>query len=284
MEQLLKPLLGPTHTLALHLRATAEVVRVDPMQFERIVVNLATNARDAMPQGGTLTIETVNPGSGAVHIPEVDASRVLLQVRDTGTGIDADTIDHIFEPFFTTKESGGGGLGLAIVHGLVQQYSGSIGVESTPGRGTTFTISLPVVSDAPASPLPGRPAADVASGPGAILIVDADSANRQLLRRLLADLERPILATATADEALLVAERYGGAVDLTVIDVTTEGGRTLAGRLRESRPDVRVLLLAQDQPIDAGLTGVLLREPFELADVLTAARQLLEQKRSLEVL
>jgi signal transduction histidine kinase/CheY-like chemotaxis protein len=274
METLLKPLLDDRTRLVLRLKASAEVVRLDPLQFERILLNLATNARDAMPTGGTITIETSTPELKPFATPTLP--RVVLRVSDTGAGMDAETINHIFEPFFTTKAERGAGLGLAIVHGLVQQFGGTIGVESDQGHGTTFTITLPVVSETPVphAMLTNPPDAD--ETPAAILIVEGDTTNRQLLRRLLSDLERPVLATTTSAEALLIAGRYPGPLVLAVIDVTIEGGRTLAYRLRETRPGLRALLLAQDQPVDLRDGDELLREPFELTDVLTTSRRLLE--------
>jgi signal transduction histidine kinase/CheY-like chemotaxis protein len=273
-EKLIKPLLDDRRRLILQLKASADVVRIDPLQFERIILNLATNARDAMPTGGTITIATFSQDSGGYGLTPV-ANRIALRVSDTGTGMDAETVNHIFEPFFTTKQERGAGLGLAIVHGLVQQFGGTISVESVIGRGTTFTLTLPVVIDAPVS-TPTRDAArPVEPSPSAILIVEGDTTNRQLLRRLLTDLDRQVLATATAAEALLIAERYSGPIGLAVIDVTIENGRTLARRLRETRTEMKVLLLAQDQPIDVEPGDALLREPFELTDVLSQAKSLI---------
>jgi signal transduction histidine kinase len=271
-ETLLKPLIDDRTRLVIRLRASADVVRLDPLQFERIVLNLASNARDAMPTGGVITIETATPEARAFGAPA--QPRVELRISDTGMGMDVDTMNHIFEPFFTTKAERGAGLGLAIVHGLVQQFGGTIGVESQPRQGTTFTITLPVVSD-PAEPQTQLNMPAPADTPAAILIVDGDTVNRQLLRRLLSDLGRPVLATTTAAEAMLIAGRYSGPIALVVIDVTIEGGRTLALRLREKREDLRVLLLAQDQPVDLSGGDELLREPFELTQVLSAARRLI---------
>ncbi len=271
---LLKPLLDDRRRLVLTLNATADVVRLDPLQFERIILNLATNARDAMPTGGTITMATQNIDAGGFGVA-AGANRIALKVTDTGTGMDAETINHIFEPFFTTKQERGAGLGLAIVHGLVQQFGGTISVESAQGRGTTFTITLPVVSDTPVATSPHSQSQVPDSAPSAILIVEGDTTNRQLLRRLLTDLDRPVLATATAAEALLISGRYSGPIGLAVIDVTIENGRSLARRLREARPDLKVLLLAQDQPIDVEPGDELLREPFELTDVLTKAKALI---------
>lgn len=273
-ESLLKPLLDDRRRLVLQLKASSDVVRIDPLQFERIILNLATNARDAMPDGGTITIATFSQDAGGYGVAPA-ANRIVLRVSDTGTGMDAETVNHIFEPFFTTKQERGAGLGLAIVHGLVQQFGGTISVESVLGRGTTFTMSLPVVNDTPVATgsKGGSTAAD--ANPAAILIVEGDTTNRQLLRRLLTDLERPVLATATAAEALLISSRYSGPINLAVIDVTIENGRSLARRLRETRQNMKVLLLAQDQPIDVEPGDALLREPFELTDVINKAKELI---------
>ena len=271
-ESLLKPLLDDRRRLILQLKASADVVRIDPLQFERIILNLATNARDAMPNGGTITIATFSQDTGAYGVTA--ANRIVLRVSDTGTGMDAETITHIFEPFFTTKHERGAGLGLATVHGLVQQFGGTISVESVIGLGTTFTISLPVVSDTPVTTGAQGAGALTDANPAAILIVEGDTTNRQLLRRLLTDLDRPVLATATAAEALLISGRYSGPIGLAVIDVTIENGRSLARRLRETRQDMKVLLLAQDQPIDVEPGDTLLREPFELTDVISKAKDL----------
>lgn len=274
-EKLLKPLLDDRRRLILQLKASADVVRIDPLQFERIILNLATNARDAMPSGGTITIATFSQDAGGFGLTPA-ANRIILRVSDTGAGMDAETINHIFEPFFTTKQERGAGLGLAIVHGLVQQFGGTITVESVLGQGTTFTITLPLVTDAPVTTAHSNAVQHVeAAAPSAILIVEGDTTNRQLLRRLLSDLERPVLATATAAEAMLIAGRYSGPIALAVIDVTIENGRTLSRSLREQRSSLKVLLLAQDQPIDTEAGDELLREPFELSDVLTKAKELI---------
>ncbi len=271
-EKLLKPLLDERSRLRLRLSATEEVVRIDPLQFERVVLNLVTNARDAMPGGGTITIETFNPGLESLGgEPYTDPSIVRIAVSDTGIGMERTTVAHIFEPFFTTKEGRGSGLGLAITHGLIQQAGGAISVDSEQGKGTTFLITLPVVRGTEPESVDLR---QVTATPGAVLIIEMDATNRQLLRRLLVDLERPVLTAATGPEALLVASRYPGPIDLAVVDVTCEGGRTIAAQLRENLPGMRGLLLAQDQPVEPSELDVLLREPFELGDVLREARRL----------
>lgn len=271
-EQLLKPLLDERTLLRLRLSATDEVVRIDPLQFERVILNLVTNARDAMPSGGTITIETFNPSlDGLPNEPYTDSSIVRIAVSDTGHGMEPATVAHIFEPFFTTKEGRGAGLGLAITHGLLQQAGGSITVDSELGKGTRFLITLPVVRNEAPSPVSLRQTTPTI---GAVLIIEMDATNRQLLRRLLVDLDRPVLTAATGPEALLVADRYPGPIDLAVVDVTCEGGRSIASQLRERLPAMHALLLAQDQPIEPTPLDVLLREPFELSDVLKAAKAL----------
>lgn len=276
-EQLLKPLLDERTRLEVRRGATLDVVQLDPLQFERVILNLVTNARDAMPSGGSVTIETFNPGFESLGgNPYTDLSVVQLTVTDTGLGMTRETMAHIFEPFFTTKEGRGAGLGLAITHGLIQQAGGSISVDSEVGSGTRFTITLPAVRGAEPSPV-GR-VAETKAIPGAVMIIEMDATNRQLLRRLLADLERPVLTAATGPEALIVASRYPGPVDLAVIDVTCEGGRTIASQLRETQPALHALLLAQDQPIDPHPGDVLLREPFELTDVLGTAKRLINSR------
>ena len=276
-EQLLKPLLDEKTRLEIRRGAALDVVQIDPLQFERAILNLVTNARDAMPNGGTVTIETFNPGFESLGgNPYTDLSVVQFTVTDTGQGMTRETMAHIFEPFFTTKEGRGAGLGLAITHGLIQQAGGSISVDSEVGVGTRFTITLPAVRGAEPSPVGRMP--EPQAIPGAVLIIEMDPTNRQLLRRLLADLDRPVLTAATGPEALLVAQRYPGPVDLAVVDVTCEGGRTIANDLREAMPLMRAVLLAQDQPIDPHPGDVLLREPFELSDVLGTAKRLINTK------
>jgi signal transduction histidine kinase/CheY-like chemotaxis protein len=276
-EQLLKPLLDEKTRLEIRRAAKLDVVQLDPLQFERVILNLVTNARDAMPGGGSVTIETFNPGYESLGgNPYTDLSVVQMTVTDTGLGMERDTMAHIFEPFFSTKEGRGAGLGLAITHGLIQQAGGSISVDSQVGEGTTFTITLPAVRGAEPSPVAHL--SEAPAIPGAVMIIEMDATNRQLLRRLLADLERPVLTAATGPEALLVASRYPGPVDLAVVDVTCEGGRTVATQMRETQPDMRALLLAQDQPIDPNPGDVLLREPFELTDVLRTAKRLISKR------
>jgi len=276
-EQLLKPLLDERTRLEVRRGATLDVVQLDPLQFERVILNLVTNARDAMPSGGSVTIETFNPGfESLAGNPYTDLSVVQLTVTDTGLGMTRETMAHIFEPFFTTKEGRGAGLGLAITHGLIQQAGGSISVDSEVGSGTRFTITLPAVRGAEPSPVDRVSEKKVI--PGAVMIIEMDATNRQLLRRLLADLERPVLTAATGPEALIVASRYPGPINLAVIDVTCEGGRTIAAQLRETQTALHAILLAQDQPIDPHPGDVLLREPFELTDVLGTAKRLINTR------
>jgi CheY-like chemotaxis protein len=215
--------------------------------MEQVLLNLAVNARDAMPDGGTLTIETHNVYLDDSYAGDHPGSRngphVMVAVSDTGTGMDEATRQRIFEPFFTTKELGKGtGLGLSTVYGIVQQSGGSIWVYSEPGRGTTFKIYLPRVDD---SAPPEAAAAPVAAAPGTetILLVEDEPALRGLTRRILESGGYTVIEASHGLEALERLEAHTGPLDLVLTDVVMPGmnGRELAGRVLERRPDVRVL-------------------------------------------
>jgi signal transduction histidine kinase len=277
--EMMRPLLDAAATIDLRLGASAALVRVDLLQFERALLNLAANARDAMAEraGATLTISTLNPpiGEKAGH-PTLDRSRVLLRVSDNGEGIAPDTIDRIFEPFFTTKGTRGSGLGLAIVHGIVRQSGGAISVESTRGHGTSFTISLPVASGDDEA-VRSVEAQDAVPGmKGAVLIVEEQTANHQLFRRLLADLDRPILQAASVTTAVNAARDYGGKIALVVADANRDDARMMSASLRQLHPEIKAVWLARDHAMDVTADDVVLQEPFEIAEVLSAAKRLLD--------
>src|SRR5229473_3465860 len=219
----------------------AAQVMADPGQMEQVIVNLVVNARDAMPDGGTLTIETsdrVVPEGGvrAHDRPVPTGAYVTLSIRDTGSGMDAATLARIFEPFFTTKEPGRGtGLGLSTVHGIVHQSGGYIGVDSAPGRGTTFTIYLPRIAAGAASPDAAPPAPSGATrGTETVLLVEDEEEVRRLASEILKGCGYTVLETGDPLEALTMAERRSGAVDLLVTDMVMPamGGSELAERLK----------------------------------------------------
>jgi two-component system cell cycle sensor histidine kinase/response regulator CckA len=234
------------------------LAKVDPGQFQQVIMNLALNSRDAMPDGGTLTLSTevvdleAGGSSGSNPRPIVGPA-VLLTVRDTGTGMSAEVQSRLFEPFFTTKEQGKGtGLGLYSAYGIVEQSQGHIDVDTAPGRGSTFRIYLPVAdapqsgsqSISPADPLPG--------GDETILVVEDDKAVRELVGSLLGDLGYSVLSAANGRHALeIAAERRGpeggdGGIDLLLTDVVMPhvGGRDLAEQLGADHAGLKVLFVS----------------------------------------
>ncbi len=251
LEKLLRRLIGEHIELRTSLAPKVGAVRADPGQLEQVIVNLAVNSRDAMPQGGQLTIETANAeldeAYAAAHFPAKPGSYVLLAVTDTGTGMDAATKSHIFEPFFTTKEKGKGtGLGLATVYGIVKQSDGYIWVYSEPGHGTSFKIYLPRVADAPGPVRRAFEPSASARGSEMVLAVEDDEMVRALIRRMLETRGYTVLLASHGDEALRLLERHPGRVDLLMTDVVMPGmsGRDLADRVAELRPGIKVLYLS----------------------------------------
>jgi NO-binding membrane sensor protein with MHYT domain/nitrogen-specific signal transduction histidine kinase/CheY-like chemotaxis protein len=226
-------------------------VQADPAQLEQVIVNLVVNARDAMPEGGKLTIETQNvtlqPGSTSQHIGTPAGDYVLIAFTDTGIGMDPATQDRIFEPFFTTKGLGKGtGLGLATVYGIVRQSGGSISVYSEPHRGSTFKVYLPRVSE-PALTT-GESAAPAASSGGTetVLVVEDEEAVRQLAARTLFVRGYTPLVAHSGEEALRLSEQHLGPIHLLLTDVVLPrmSGSRLAETLLTTRPDLRVLYMS----------------------------------------
>jgi signal transduction histidine kinase/CheY-like chemotaxis protein len=250
MEQLLQRLIGEDVELVTRRRPSLGSVRADPAQMEQVIVNLAVNARDAMPQGGVLTIELANAELDETytrgHPPVVPGPHVVLSVTDTGHGMDPETQSRIFEPFFTTKEPGKGtGLGLATVYGIVKQSEGFIWVYSEPGRGSTFKIYLPRV-DQPAEPLSPRAGAAAVHGSETVLLVEDEPSLRSLLRELLESFGYSVLEAGQGGDALRVAAEHPGTIDLLLSDMVMPQmtGNELAQRLAQVRPSTKVLFMS----------------------------------------
>jgi PAS domain S-box-containing protein len=252
IDALLRPLIGDTILLTIALDPQLGSVRADPSQLEQVLMNLVTNARDAMPSGGRLTIETANvelDGGYAASHPDAQAGpHVLLAVSDTGTGMDAATLARLFEPFFTTKEPGKGtGLGLATTYGIVKQSGGNIWVYSEPGRGSTFKVYLPrVEADGSIAAAVGRRASEApAGGTEVVLLVEDDADVRALATTILLKYGYTVLSAPDGSAALDVAAA-ADAIALLVTDVMMPGlrGPELAARLVALRPGLRVLYIS----------------------------------------
>jgi PAS domain S-box-containing protein len=280
-HKLMTRLLGGNIDVTTRLDPDVARVRADRGQLDQVLVNLAVNARDAMPAGGTLTIETANVELAAgVDLP---AGRyVSVSVADTGTGIAPEVRDHIFEPFFTTKDvDSGTGLGLATVYGIVKQSGGDVVVESEPGAGARFTVYLPACDDLPVA---GRVEAATEAPRGAerILLVEDEPLVRELVTEMLDGQGYQVAAAAGPEEALALRDE-AAACDLLITDVVMPklDGRTLAARLRQARPDLRVLYTSgytSDVVVDDVAAGsAFLQKPFSLDELAATVRDILDR-------
>ena len=272
---MLRRLIGEDIEIAMLAAPDLPLVFADRSQIEQVILNLAVNARDAMPSGGTLTIET-----------RVVGDRVALVVTDTGIGMTRNTLEHVFEPFFTTKDVGEGtGLGLATVHGIVSQSGGEVQVYSEPGLGTSFKVYLPMTSDAPAPAEPAAPAGDGLRGDETVLLCEDEGGVRHLIEYVLTTHGYKVLSCAGPLEALERAAAHDGPIHVLVSDVIMPDltGPALARRLDELRPGVRTLFVSgytAETVRDRGKLpsdSAFLAKPFDQVALLRAVRALLDQ-------
>ena len=259
MRSLLRRLIGEHITLVATLDPQPMLVRADLGQLQQVIVNLSVNARDAMPAGGILTIATaaveLGPTFVVAHPGSQPGPHILLQVSDTGMGMDAETQGRVFEPFFTTKAVGkGSGLGLATVYGIVKQSGGYIDVSSEPTQGSVFTVYLPRVMEGVAAPQEAQPAEPARAGGETVLLVEDEPGVRSLARRALQRFGYRVLEAGNGQEALMVARQFENAIDLLLTDVVMPemGGRELSQVLKRERPTTRVLYTS-GYPDTAGL-------------------------------
>ncbi|HYC32366.1 MAG TPA: ATP-binding protein, partial [Gemmatimonadales bacterium] len=290
LDGMLRRLLGVDVDLQTDFDPGLWYVMADPSQIEQVVMNLAVNARDAMPRGGRLRIATANRRIGATDEDRPEGVRpgsyVTLTVSDTGIGMDAETLTRIFEPFFTTKEQGKGtGLGLSTVYGIVQQSGGYVTVESARGQGATFTVFLPR-HEGPGAALPAR--TDRRALPGGretLLLVEDESAVRSSARRLLERYGYTVLEARHGGDALrIVEEGPPGQVDLVLTDLVMPemGGRELVERLRTRRPTLKVLFMSGYTEKAISEDGVMppntgfVEKPFTVEQLLRRLRELLD--------
>ena len=273
VTRVLQPALGERIELVTRLDPAAGRVVINQGQLGRVVMNLVVNARDAMPEGGRLVVETAAAGA-----------EVVLSVSDTGVGMDDETRARLFEPYFTTKEPGKGmGLGLATVYDVVTQNGGRIEVASEPGRGSTFRIFLPRVEDDTEGgdgSAPGAPAASVK--PLTVLVVEDEAEVRELIREILQFDRHVVLEARGREEALALDERHEGPIDLLIADVVLPGSITddLVRRLTASRPGIRVLYVSgylddTEELESIPRVGPIVQKPFTVAALTQAVREVL---------
>jgi len=286
MDKMLRRLIGEDVELVTRPGAQVRSIRADAGQIEQIVMNLVVNARDAMPDGGTITIETAN-AEAPWAVPA--GPYVMIAVTDTGTGMTPEVRAQIFEPFFTTKDPGQGtGLGLSTVYGIVKQSGGHIVVDSEPGKGTRFEIYLPPVEDGSAEP--GDRAAPSVSARAAgetILVVDDESMVREMLCESLREFGYEVLDAGDVREALEIGRRHAGPIHLLLTDVVLPGmgGRELAEQLTASRPDMKIMFMSgytDDAIVRRGVlaAGVaFLQKPFTLVAMARKVRGTLDDAR-----
>ncbi len=288
MAEMLQRLIGEDISLMFRPAPRLGRMAVDSGQLEQVIVNLVVNARDAMPNGGQISVETANvevsEHSARGHVGAGPGSYVMLVVSDTGTGMDAETQARIFEPFFTTKELGKGtGLGLATVYGIVRQSGGNIWVESEPGKGSTFRIYFPRVAGVPeqvveaVSPLPAR-------GSETILVVEDQNEVRALVQRILEDCGYVVLSAGEIADAVRIVERHSGPIHLLLTDMVMPqmNGAVLAERLVSLRPDMAVLYMSGYTDCAIGNHGRFIQKPFAPDALARKVRGVLDSRTGSE--
>jgi signal transduction histidine kinase/CheY-like chemotaxis protein len=291
ISKLLTRVIGEDIELITNLAAETGIIKADPLQVDQVIMNLAVNARDAMPNGGRLAIETAcaaisEDEAQALNVPA--GEYVLLSVKDTGSGMDTETKSHLFEPFFTTKVLGKGtGLGLAIVYGIVAQSGGLIRVESEPGMGTTFRIYFPRCGETPEEDAAQSPAAGLAAPTGlTILLVEDEATVRKLVGTMLTRRGFSVLEAATPAEAIRIAGDSTKEIEVLLSDVLMPDmrGPELAEKIRELRPNIGVIFMSgysdrtfMDPAViqDAGY----LQKPFTSEGLISKIRDALEAGR-----
>jgi signal transduction histidine kinase/DNA-binding response OmpR family regulator len=289
MQRMLKRLITEEIDINLSLRADFDKVYIDQVQMEQVIINLAVNARDAMPDGGTLTISTQNINlTDPVQSPEGQiepGNYVVISVEDTGHGIDRDNIDRIFDPFFTTKDRGQGtGLGLSTVYGIVKQINGSVRVESIPGRGSIFEIYIPASQQVKEDLFSPAYVRTDDRGSGTILLVEDDENLKSLLSRILRKKGYTVLETQNPGEALLICEDYKDNIDLLVSDIVMPhlSGDKLAKRLQAMRNNLHVLLISgypdRYNPENGNENFIFLQKPFELDKFTELVKKVIDSR------
>ncbi len=271
-ERMLQRVLGENIQLITQLAAGLQSVYADRGQLEQVVLNLALNARDAMPQGGTLTLATATATLGAANTGDY----VLLSISDTGSGISSGVLPHVFEPFFTTKEHGTG-LGLSTSYGIVKQAGGEIEVDSKPGGGTTFRIYLPAAEKPAEQPEP-LPQGVPLSGSETILLVEDEDGVRRVLETMLKRSGYRVLSSGSTSEAVILAQQHSGSIHLLITDMVMPGmsGLNMADQLASEHPEMRVLFVSgHGEPVSSPGEAAFLQKPFSTVELALKVREVL---------
>jgi len=284
-RNLLSRLLGEKYELATQLKRDLGNVRMDPAQVQQVLFNLVLNARDAMPQGGTIQVET---GHGEIE-PEEAADKkeipaVFLLVKDNGCGMSAETRAHLFEPFFTTKTNGRGtGLGLATADNIVSRNEGAIQVERQPGQGTTFTVFLPQVMPPERETMTSRYSPSPAGE--TILLMEDNQAIREAAQRILTECGYKVIEASSGPEAIAAAHGHAGKIDLVLADIDMPGmrGNEAVRQMCSKRPQLKVLYMSGVEPevrVPGSEPAVFFKKPFTGCALLEKLREILESKES----
>jgi len=272
-ERMLKRVLGENIQLITNLAPEVQSIYADPGQLEQVILNLALNARDAMPQGGTLALANSNATIGEANA----GCYVLLSISDTGSGIASRVLPHVFEPFFTTKEHGTG-LGLSTSYGIVKQAGGEIEVDSQPGAGTTFRIYFPAVEKTAEQPEP-LPQSAPLSGTETILLVEDEEGVRRVLETMLKRSGYRVLSSGTTSEAVTIAREHGGTIHLLITDMVMPGmsGLNMANQLTAQHPEMRVLFVSgHGDQVSPAADAAFLQKPFSTAELALKVREVLQ--------
>jgi nitrogen-specific signal transduction histidine kinase len=292
LDKMLQRIIGEDIDLMTQLSPDLGKIEADPGQIEQVLMNLAVNARDAMPEGGQITIETANvelsEGYAQLHMAVRPGPHVMLAVSDTGTGMSAETQARIFEPFFTTKPEGKGtGLGLSTIYGIIKQSGGNIWVYSELGKGTTFKIYLPRVRGSAVAPERVVVPRSLSAASETVLVVEDDDSVRRLSTTILRKHGYNIIEARSGVEALNIFQEHAGDLHLVITDVVMPqmGGRELALRLQKSHPDLKVLYVSGYTDEAIVRHGILhpgtlfLQKPFTPQSLIHKVREVLDGSR-----
>jgi two-component system, cell cycle sensor histidine kinase and response regulator CckA len=269
MDRMLRRVLGEEIELIVRLAPELNTVRADPGQIEQVILNMVVNARDAMPSGGQLLIETRNTGAA-------ERNSVTISISDTGIGMDSQVLSRVFEPFFTTKEHGTG-LGLATSYGIIKENGGDLRVDSTPAKGTCFHIELPAAEQTSGDlELPDEKRAP--RGTETILLVEDEDPVRRVVEAMLKRHGYQVLASASSKDALASAEQHRGTIDLLITDIMMPGmsGRKMAECLVAGRPEMKVLYVSGYGDASAESDAHFLQKPFSTEELATKIREMLK--------